>query len=105
MDKQFLDPRSYVTPDGREVLKGEDWDARVEDLRLRSGGYCENTGHVPGYRCMALAQDPHHVVRRSVKRDDRLANLQALCRFHHDLLDPRKIRSDKKERRQTEVTT
>lgn len=95
MDKQFLDPDSYVTPDGREILKGEDWKARVEDLRLRCEGRCEQRLS-DGMRCFAGAQDPHHRIRRSIKRDDRLANLQALCRFHHDLLDKRKVRSDKR---------
>ena len=102
MDKQYLDPGSYVTPDGREILKGEDWKARVEDLRLRCGGQCEaqmfSEYHEFSWRCTSRAQDPHHIIRRSVKRDDRLANLQALCRFHHDLLDRRKPRWGKKEK-------
>lgn len=88
IDKQFLDPRSYVTPDGREVLYGEDWDARVEDLRLRSGGKCEWIGLEGKFHCLSPAQDPDHIVKRSKKRDDRLSNLQALCRYHHDLKHP-----------------
>lgn len=102
IDKQFLDPRSYVTLDGREVLYGEDWKARVEDLRLRSGGYCEwqyvkLSIKDQVVRCSSQAQDPHHVKPRSKGRDDRLENLQALCRYHHDLLDKRKPRWSKKE--------
>jgi hypothetical protein len=102
IDTQFLDQDSYIAPDGRDVLHGSDWKARVEDLRLRSGGRCEQgKDHGGGdlFRCASRAQDPDHVMKRSTKRDDRLANLQALCRFHHDLKHPEhRIRSDKKER-------
>lgn len=104
--QNYQDYRSFMRSDGSEVLYGEDWKARVEQLRVRSGGRCESQQpwkvwplSGPGLeRCSRDAQDPHHVIRRSVRRDDRLSNLQALCRYHHDLLDERKIRSDKKER-------
>lgn len=105
MDKQFLDPRSYVAPDGREVLYGEDWKARIEDLRLRSAGKCEwvvDAGMeqevIMVYTCGKEAQDPHHIKPRSKGRDDRMSNLQALCRYHHDLLDKRKPRWSKSDR-------
>lgn len=88
--------------DGRERLVGLDWRNRVKELWERCGGKCEwidwpslNVQRL----CCREAQDPHHIVKRSVLRDDRLSNLQALCRYHHDLLDNRKIRSDKAERR------
>jgi len=86
--------------DGSEVLYEEDWKARVEDLRFRSHGQCE-WENADKTRCGSEAADPHHIIRRSVKRDDRLQNLQALCRYHHDLLDERKVRSDRKERRES----
>lgn len=38
-------------------------------------------------RCLREAADPHHIVLRSTKRDDRLANLLAVCRHHHYVLD------------------
>jgi len=104
---EFKDKDSYIAPDGREILYGKDWDARKAELARRSGGGCEqicptlNIGLKKPteieLRCPAMAADPHHIIRRSVKRDDRLSNLQALCRYHHNLLDKRKIRSDKAE--------
>src|SRR6266853_368895 len=93
--QQYLDYRSFMRSDGSEVLYEEDWKARVEELRRRCGGRCEEEGKYG--RCRNEAADPHHVIRRSIRRDDRLENLLGLCRMHHDLLDERKIRSDKKE--------
>ena len=101
----YVEPKSVVWLDGREKLAGRDWEARKRELWERCGGKCEfimpifgGTAHV---RCRQVANDPHHKIRRSVSRDDRLANLMALCRFHHDLLDERKVRSDRAERRVT----
>lgn len=98
--RHFISPKSYVTKDGREVLYEEDWELRKGELWERSGGKCEFTELQVGpdlyMGCRSEAADPHHIVRRSVKRDDRLSNLQALCRFHHDLLDKRKVRWNKR---------
>ena len=91
----FADPRSYVAADGRECTYGDDWMERKKQLLARCGGRCEAELAIigiPPERCTAEAADPHHIIRRSVKRDDRLANLLALCRWHHDLLDVRKPR-------------
>lgn len=99
---QFLDPRSYVTKDQREVLYGRDWKARKRELLERCKGRCEADCRWRDHnvqRCRSEAADPHHKIRRSVSRDDRLSNLLALCRFHHNLLDERRIRSDRAERR------
>ena len=85
MDKQYLDPRSYMDKLGREVLFGEDWAARKFDLWQRANGKCEYF-----VRCTSEAQDPHHIIPRSKGRDDRLSNLQALCRYHHNLMDKRR---------------
>jgi len=108
--RHFKDPRSYVAPDSREVLYTKDWKARVAELKERSGGRCEQM--VDGFdlhrtvggwesrgtkdRCRSEAADPHHIIPRSKKRDDRLANLRALCRLHHNWLDPRKVRRTKR---------
>lgn len=110
---KFLNPRSYMAPDGREILYGLDWKARIAELRERSDGRCERMvkwremrGAADGWwerkgeaRCRSEAQDPHHKIKRSKQRDDRLSNLEALCRLHHELEDERKIRSDKADRR------
>jgi hypothetical protein len=98
----YTDPGSVVWADGREWLRNADWRRRVDELRERSGGFCEwrytmMSANDPVERCSSEAADPHHIIKRSVLRDDRLSNLQALCRYHHDLLDNRKIRSDRAE--------
>ena len=106
--RRFEDERSFVFKDGRERLVGLDWRNRVAELRVRCGGRCEYVEYIynslglrkiRGTRCSREAADPHHVIPRSKGRDDRLSNLQALCRYHHDLLDSRKVRSDKADRR------
>jgi len=84
LKRSFADKRSYVRNDKSEVLYGPDWLARKFDLWQRSNGCCEYF-----VRCTALAEDAHHVIRRSKGRDDRLSNLQALCRYHHRLIDRR----------------
>ena len=98
----FANKKSYIAPDGREVLYGKDWIQRKAELWARCDGRCERMvivslmPNVSNERCRSEAQDPHHIIRRSQKRDDRLANLEALCRLHHDLLDKRKPRWGKK---------
>lgn len=85
--------KSKVFFDGREVLKGKDWKNRKLELWQRAGGRCERiVDLVNGVRCRSQVDDPHHLVKRSRGRDDRLSNLQGLCRLHHDFLDPRKPR-------------
>ena len=86
---RFDDARSFIFKDGRELLVGLDWQARKHELFVRSGGICEYRNS-DGVRCRNSADDPHHIIPRSKQRDDRLKNLQALCRYHHDLLDERK---------------
>jgi hypothetical protein len=93
----YTDPSSYVQRDGSEKLVGEDWRRRVEELRERSGGRCERRYTTPDaprmvFRCCMEARDPHHKVKRSIRRDDRLSNLEALCPAHHDEEDGRKVK-------------
>lgn len=94
--QQYLDPKSYACYDGREVLYGEDWKARKKEVWDRAGGRCEQwivdwTKPVgSGQRCNGQMHDAHHVEERRKKRDDRMANLKALCRMHHRLAHPEK---------------
>jgi len=101
--RNFRDPKSHVTPDGREILHGEDWDKRVFELLQRSRGQCEYViqGLHGPVRCLREAADPHHEVLRSVKRDDRLEKLLAVCRHHHIVLDreQRKAKIEAREAR------
>jgi hypothetical protein len=90
LSRCFKDPKSYVCPDGREILYGEDWQERVYELAQRSHGICEYMiprEDGPPVRCIREAADPHHNTLRSVKRDDRLDKLTALCRHHHIIVD------------------
>jgi len=84
----FQDPRSYVAKDGREVLYKEDWEARKDELRMRSGGKCE--AMLLFGRCMNWAAHPDHIIKRSKARDDRMSNLQALCIGCHRAKHPEK---------------
>ena len=90
--RQFVERKSYVCKDGREVLHGVDWQRRVKQLRERCGGRCEYMiehpeDAMPSIRCAREAADPHHIKLRSRGRDDRLLNLMAVCRHHHQVLD------------------
>lgn len=98
--RKFRDPKSYVTPDGREILSGDDWDERKFELLQRSRGQCEYWIH-PEVRCRCEAADPHHVTLRSIQRDDRLSELLAVCRHHHIVLDreQRKAKIEAREAR------
>ena len=88
--RQFVERKSYVAKDGREILVGLDWQRRVKQLRERCGGRCEYVFHTAegeDMRCAREAADPHHIKLRSRGRDDRLSNLLAVCRHHHQILD------------------
>jgi hypothetical protein len=87
--RRFKDPKSYVTPDKREILHGEDWEDRKFELWQRARGQCEYVMHRESYdvRCLREGHDPHHKVLRSILRDDRLAAIELLCRHHHTVVD------------------
>lgn len=87
----YRSPHTRVYLDGREKLGGYDWKKRKGEVAKRSGGQCEYINS-DGVRCPSRGHDAHHVVPRSKGRDDRLENLAHLCRFHHDLVDKRKVR-------------
>lgn len=102
----YVEAGSYVRRDGSEKLVGRDWRTRKHEIWVRGGGRCEQIVEVVGYRppfgddnndirCRSEMHDPHHKIERRRGRDDRAENLIGLCRLHHDLLDPRKIRSGK----------
>jgi hypothetical protein len=74
-----------VLPDGREIAKGYQWTKRVKELRKRAGGCCEAWRILPGHASHFIGAngDPHHIVKRSISRDDRLENLLWICRQAH----------------------
>jgi hypothetical protein len=86
-ERKFVERKSHVTKDGREVLYKIDWQRRVQELRQRCGGRCEYMIPLANIRCSREAADPHHIKLRSRGRDDRLSNLLAVCRYHHGILD------------------
>jgi len=97
--RRFEDDRSKILKDGREILYGKDWKQRKAELWRRCGGECEqytfigafsNPPHAEYAPCRNEAIDSHHLEKRSIKRDDRLQNLKALCAFHHKLQHPEK---------------
>lgn len=91
--KQRLGYKERLTKvfyDGREVLKGRDWQKRVRELKTRDRQKCQIARLVPGRKCSNKGTDPHHVRARSDSRDDRLENLILLCRECHRFIDPRK---------------
>jgi len=95
----YTDKDTVVWADGREKLVGRDWRKRKKELAERSKGQCEAMHEIigmPPERCRRNARDPHHRIRRSVLRDDRLSNLENLCGPCHDALDDRKVRWTKR---------
>jgi hypothetical protein len=109
-----VEAKSRVRFDGSETLVGKDWKKRKKELWDRAGGRCEQMVQGYGYkfttggnitsrpvkdeRCRSEGHDPHHIKPRSKGRDDRLENLQLLCRLHHDLLDWKKLKGRHEKR-------
>lgn len=86
-ERGYSDPKTFVRDDGSEVLHGEDWKQRKEELWHRSEYRCEVRSPL---RCQKEAVHPHHLEKRSVYRDDRMENLLAVCAFHHEKFHPEK---------------
>ena len=91
------DDNSRILLDGREILQGVDWKLRKLEAYERAKGMCEQLLASPdGFiRCQRIAEDIHHIRPRGsngIDRDDRLENLQCLCRRHHRLIDRREIK-------------
>jgi hypothetical protein len=104
----YKDKRSKVRPDGSESLYGKDWTKRKAELWARCDGRCEQ---LVGWgdkasleRCRSEAMHPHHVIKRSKKRDDRLSNLLGICALHHSLAHPEKNKLHRRPNAQTFVS-
>lgn len=75
--RYFLDPRSFISRDGRNFLAGEDVSVRRHEAWERCGGFCEEPGC---NRCIDEETcHMHHVKPRSKGGDESLNNLQILC--------------------------
>lgn len=74
----FEDKRSYVTPNGREVLCGKDKAARRLEIFERDRGRCFSCG-----KLVFWSQGEWHHVRGGLLRDDRLENGRWSCRRCH----------------------
>ena len=73
----FLDPRSFISRDGREFLAGEDMSVRRHEVWERCGGFCEKMGC---NRCITEeTMHTHHIKHRGKGGADNLDNLEALC--------------------------
>lgn len=86
--KQEKKARKYLRPVRKgfraalEIKCNELWSAIV---LMRCGYRCQHIDE-NGNRCMALAIDPHHIIRRSFKAVKfNVKNGMGLCRKHHDL--------------------
>lgn len=86
--RAFLDPRSFVSRDGREFLFGEDMSVRRHEVFDRSGGFCEELGcnrqideELPSEHPNAL--HVHHIKTRGKGGAENMDNLQALCTRCH----------------------
>lgn len=77
LKRAFLDPRSFISRDGRQFLYGEDTSVRRHEVWERCGGFCE----VPGCR-RAISEESmhmHHDKERSKGGDESMGNLVASC--------------------------
>lgn len=95
----YRDKDSVVWIDGRERLVGWDWRKRTKELAQRSHGRCERfsiLGNQHHPLCRGTGEEPHHIQKRSVLRDDRLSNLAHLSHACHSAEDPRKVRWTKR---------
>jgi 5-methylcytosine-specific restriction endonuclease McrA len=77
MSRGFLDPRSFMSKDGRQFLYGEDTSVRRHEVWERCGGFCEMNG------CNRIITEEsmhmHHDRERSKGGDESMGNLVAAC--------------------------
>lgn len=81
----FLDPRSFISKDGRQFLYGEDTSVRRHEVWERCGGFCEMNGC--NRPITEESMHMHHDKERSRGGDESMGNLVAACapchkRFH-----------------------
>ena len=72
----FRDSRSFVHLDGRWYCYGADMSAQREKCMKRDGGRCVRCGSI-------FWLEAHHRKPRSRGRDDRVDNLETLCKSDH----------------------
>lgn len=96
ISKCYLDPRSFVSRDGREFLYGEDTSVRRHMVWERCGGFCERQDC---NRCISEETfHMHHKKPRSKGGAENLDNLEALCtRCHKFMHRDRDLRWTKQE--------
>ena len=90
-NRGFLDPRSFISNDGREFLYGEDVSVRRHEVWERCGGFCERMGCNRGIS--EEVAHLHHVKMRSKGGDESMRNLEMLCaRCHKKCHADREVR-------------
>lgn len=75
--RNFLDPDSFISRDGREFLAGEDVSVRRHEVWERCGGFCERMGC--NRNISEETMHTHHIRHRSKGGSESLNNLEALC--------------------------
>ena len=85
-EKNYLDPRSFVSLDGHEYLHGDDIGERRREVWERAKGYCE-VRQAPN--CSGLVSwtdgEMHHKQGGLVGRNDDMENLLWSCMACHRL--------------------
>jgi 5-methylcytosine-specific restriction endonuclease McrA len=98
LSRCFLDPRSFMSKDGREFLYGEDMSVRRHEVFERSGGFCEEPGCSRQIFEDLTSDHPnalhvHHIKFRSKGGAENMKNLQATCtrchKKHHADREPK----------------
>ena len=89
LGRAFLDPRSFVSRDGREFRFGEDMSVRRHEVFERSGGFCEEPGCNREIDETLPSEHPnslhvHHIKPRGKGGAENLNNLQATCKRCHE---------------------
>jgi HNH endonuclease len=77
--RNFLDKRSAITPDGKELLYGEDMGKRRREVFVRDCGECEYCGNYSAYD----DGEVHHLISRGKGGTDDIDNLVWICKGCH----------------------